>query len=591
MPRARGPGCFRRGIDHQKNVDMNQEVSTASAPPAAAPAAAARTFGHYALMRPLGGSTLTIAWLARDNRTGVTVRLLAARHAVGSDALRARCVDDAKRASQLSHPRLLPVHDVGCVDRFPYVSCLCDPALLPARVEENFTPMALRSLVRNGCELLEALAYAHEGSISHGDLGLHTLAFDASDRISLWGLGLGSAIAGARAQGIPTAGGLGGGLFGREVAAACLLIQHWIQGTPPHGEVDLPTLLDRWPTSDLRLPQELPMPIADSLRLMLDRAVETNPQRRFIHARSFHRAISGWRATEYPEDGGFDEMLQAQLRRNGHLPATEGLKTRVTHIVGMDKGRLDEMVEVLRQDLALTLSMLRAANASEMAVAGEGAAVTSVKRAMALLGTDGLRRVAGGQKPWPGTAKPHHATLLAQAMDRAHLAGYLAIEVAPSGADAENASLAAIFQNFGLVLGLYHFPDEIAQIQRLVLSSQGTDKPVTQDLAAMSVLGLDLQTLAVAFIRLLGLAEPLRLLVRPLSEEVVVRTPDTVEGWSRLIGTFANGVLKITELPQPQQPAALAELLGRYHSTLGLDEGQVRGAMRRAREKLSRHMR
>ncbi len=55
--------------------------------------------------------------------------------------------------------------------------------------------------------------------------------------------------------------------------------------------------------------------------------------------------------------------------------------------------------------------------------------------------------------------------------------------------------------------------------------------------------------------------------------------------------SFANGVLRITDLPQPEQPAALAALVGRYHSTLGLDEGQVRGAMRRAREKLSRHMR
>lgn len=56
---------------------------------------------------------------------------------------------------------------------------------------------------------------------------------------------------------------------------------------------------------------------------------------------------------------------------------------------------------------------------------------------------------------------------------------------------------------------------------------------------------------------------------------------------------FCHGELglRTTDLPQPNQPAALATLIGRYHSTLGLDEGQVRGAMRRAREKLSRHMR
>lgn len=592
MPGGVNPACSAEASirNQEKNTDMNQDVSAAV--PAAAPATAVRSFGPYTLIRLIGSSSLTIAWLARDTRSDQPVRLLAARQPVNSQAVRERCVEEARKASQLNHPRLLPAHEVGCVDRFPYVTTLCDPEHLPARIEDTFAPPALRSLVRNGCELLEGLAYAHEASIPHGDLGLHTLAFDTHDKVSLWGLGLGVAIAGARPQGIPSAGGLGGGLLGREIAGACLLIQHWIQGAPPHGEADMPALLDRWPTSKLSLPQELPMPIADSLRLMLDRAVETNPQRRFIHARSFHRALSGWHYTEYPEDGGFDAMLQAQLRRNGHLPATEGLRERVAHIAGMDKGRLDEMVEVLRQDLALTLSMLRAANASEMAAAGEeGAAVTSVKRAMALLGTDGLRRVSNGQQAWPGTAKPHHAVQLAQAIDRAHLAGYLAAEVAPGGTDAEGAALAGIFQNFGQILGLYHFPDEVAQIQRLVISSKGTDKPITPELAAKSVLGVDLQAMAIAFMRLWGLAEPLRHLVRPLNEDAVVRMPESLEAWSRLTGSFANGVLRITDLPQPEQPAALAALVGRYHSTLGLDEGQVRGAMRRAREKLSRHMR
>ena len=219
--------------------------AAAAAAQAAAPTAPARNFGHYALVRLLGRSSLTIAWLARDNRSGAMVRLLAARQPVNSETVRARCVEEARRASQLNHPRLLPAHEVGCVDRFPFVTSACDPALPPQRVEERFSPPALHSLIRNGCEMLEGLAYAHEASIPHGDLGLHTLAFDASDRVSLWGLGLGVAIASTRAQGIPTAGGLGGGLLGREIAAASLLIQHWIQGEPPPLEEVMKTMRER----------------------------------------------------------------------------------------------------------------------------------------------------------------------------------------------------------------------------------------------------------------------------------------------------------------------------------------------------------
>lgn len=576
------------------SVDTVPPAPQAESAPDASPASLPimRMFSHFGLVRMLGRSSVTIAWLAVDTRTGQPVRLLASRQPINAQAVRERCLDDARRAARLVHPRLMPVRDIGCVDRFPYLTCDVDSGHLP-KAEERATPMPLKDIVRHGVELLEGLAYAHEGSVLHGDLGLHTVAIDAAGHLQLWGLGLGVALMGSRPGGVAQVAGLAT-LFGREVAAASLLIQHGLIEGPPLGEPDMPTLLDRWPATDMRLPHELPVPIPDSLRLIINRGVESNPQRRYIQARSFERALSGWHQTQMPDQGGFDAMLAERLRRAGHLPAMPALSQRVMSVGAMEKQRLDDMVDLLLEDVALSLAMLRAANSAEIAAANADADVTTVHRAMQLMGTNGLRRVANSLKPWPGLLKPTQAALLEQAMNRAHLAGHLAAFLAPAGLDAEMALLAAQFQNLGALLAAYHFPDEVQQIARLVASGAeaGTEGlSITEELAATSVIGVDLPGLAAAFLRVWGLAESLRALVRPLSRDRAVRAPTSPQGWARVVGSYANEVVAVAELPQPAQPEALSAVVGRYRSALALDEAQVRHAMRRARDKLGRHLR
>ena len=81
-------------------------------------------------------------------------------------------------------------------------------------------------------------------------------------------------------------------LLAREIAACGLLMHHWLLGRAPFGEPDMPTLLGRLTTTDLRLPLELSMPVPLSLRLIVDRSTDLHPQRRFVHARSFERVLS-----------------------------------------------------------------------------------------------------------------------------------------------------------------------------------------------------------------------------------------------------------------------------------------------------------
>ncbi|MEY2873253.1 MAG: hypothetical protein RLZZ373_624 [Pseudomonadota bacterium] len=574
---------------------MTDAAMTAPAP---APAPVLRTFGDFGLLRLLGRSSLTIAWLAIDNRTKEPVRLLASTQPVNAAATRTRCIEDVQRAARLVHPRIAAVRRVGCVDRFPYLVCDAEPGDLDAP-SLAATVLSLDDLVLRGHDLLDALSYVHEAAMVHGDIGQHTVMLDSAGRLRLWGCGLGQALANARATADPqspqqtavAAAPSLGFLLSREIAACGLLIQHWLLGRPPAGEPDMPTLLNQKATIDLRLPTEVPQPVPASLRLIINRAIDLHPQRRFVHARSFERVLGNWRQSQLLGDNSFDAVLAERIRRGGHLPARPMLSDRVTLIASMEKQRLDTVVDVLLEDIGLSLGLLRYANSAEATVATADGPVLTVNRAMLLMGTAGLRRVASGMKMWPGTLKPMGIRALEAAMKRALLAGHLAEHLAPAGMDAEAAMLAAQFQHLGLLLAAYHFPEELQQIARLrVAGDVGSGQPISEETATLAVLGVDLPGLTDSFLRLWGLNETMRQRVRPIPLDRRILSPNTPGGWLKLVASCANEIVAVTELPQPAQPEALTLVLDRYHNALALDTEQVRGAMRQARDKLAHHL-
>ena len=570
-------------------TDDAVSAAPASAP-ASTPAPVIRAFAHFGLHRLIGRSSLTIAWLATDTRSGQTVRLLASTQPIAVAALRERCVEDAQRLARLEHPRLLPVREAGCVDRFPYLVCDAQPADLEASPAAQ-PVLGLDDAVRRGHDLLDGLAYVHEAGMVHGDIGVHTVVADSSGRLRLWGGGLGVALANARAV---AAGGQPmniGYFLSREIAACGLLMQHWLLGTPPAGEADMPALLERLASADLRLPLQTPTPVPESLRLIINRATDPHPQRRYLHARSFERVLGNWHQTQLLDDNGFDSILAERIRRGGHLPARPMLGQRVTQIANMEQQRLNTVVDVLLEDIGLSLAMLRAANSADTSAAAADEAVITVNRAMQLMGTSGLRRVASGMKAWPGTLKPMHLRTFDAAMNRALLAGHLAEGLAPGGMDAEAAQLAAQFQHLGRLLAAYHFPDELQQIARLKAAGDtDTGQPLSEETATLAVLGVDLPGLAMALLRLWGLTDALRQQVKPIPLDRRVQSPTTTAGWAKLVASCANEIVDIADQPQAAQPAALTHVLNRYHGVLALETEQVRAAMRQARDKLSRHL-
>jgi non-specific serine/threonine protein kinase len=222
--------------------------------------------------------------------------------------------------------------------------------------------------------------------------------------------------------------------------------------------------------------------------------------------------------------------------------------------------------------------------------------VTTVRRAVELLGTTGVRRAASGLRAWPGPLNPTAALALDRGMRLALLTGHVAEILAPAGLDAEATLLVAQLQHLGRLLVLYHFADEASQIDQLIAPTPDPAEPgrmtpgLTETAAAMAVIGVSLEALAGAVARHWGLDERIRELIQPLSTRVAVHSPEHVEGWLRLVASCAYETVAVSQMPATAQGRALAVVAGRYARGLGTTVESLLDALVRARQRLAGHM-
>lgn len=556
---------------------------------APAPAAAVRHFGRFELRQLIGRSTLTMAWMAHDPRARLDVMLMMPRKAPATRDAFDAWWEAARRSAKLSHPNLLTPLEVGHHDHYPFQS-FERPQGMTTLVEllAGKQPPAPMDITSWCADLLEGLAYAHDGGVVHGDLGLHSVVIDRQGRAAAWGLSTAHTAASMlQADGLRlqrTAGD-------RDVTSVGLLL-HWLLATQPAlDEQDLPTALDRIPQEIIRLPWQLPHPVPEALRAIVNRATDRFEKRRYLSARSFFRAISGWRKVQSEESGGALGLLVDRLHSVGHLPARNGLAQRVVQVARMETQRIDDLADVILQDPALSFELLRMVNSAHYGAQRE-TAVTTVRRAVQLVGVSGVRRAAGALRAWPGPLKEDAARALEQGLRHARLAGHLAETLVPAGLDAESALLAAQLQHLGRLLALYHFPDEAQQIQMLmqpqppVKEGEPITPGLTEEGAANAVLGVDLASLAMAVAKHWGLDDSMQELMQPLARDRTVRSPDTSPGWLRLVASCANELLDAARQPATLQAKALGQVAARYARTLDYTPDSLKEAMKTARQKL-----
>lgn len=128
--------------------------------------------GRFTILRLVGSGGFATVHEAVDCRLGRRVALKVARpECLITTSLRRRFVREAELAARLSHPHLVPVHEVGESEGFVYiVEEFCDGGSLAEWLERHPGPMDPRQAARVARALCDGVIEAHAAGICHRDI-------------------------------------------------------------------------------------------------------------------------------------------------------------------------------------------------------------------------------------------------------------------------------------------------------------------------------------------------------------------------------------------------------------------------------------
>src|SRR5262245_57854301 len=126
--------------------------------------------GPYEIESPLGAGGMGEVYRACDTRLERTVAIKILPREMSSDALRKQRFErEAKTISNLNHPHICVLHDVGSQDGLSYLVMEClEGETLAKRLEKG--PLPLEQVLKFGAQIADALDKAHRSCVVHRDL-------------------------------------------------------------------------------------------------------------------------------------------------------------------------------------------------------------------------------------------------------------------------------------------------------------------------------------------------------------------------------------------------------------------------------------
>lgn len=272
------------------------------------------------------------------------------------------------------------------------------------------------------------------------------------------------------------------------------------------------------------------------------------------------------------------EALLRRMREQSDFPALSEAIGEINRIAGSDREGVNALSNTVLKDFALTSKLLRLANVAYYNQVG-GGSIGTISRAVVVLGFDAVRSIALSLILFDNLENKAHAQQLKEEFVKLLYAGTLAREMAGrlQVRDVEEAFIGAMLHNLGRMLTMFYFPEESAEIARLM----ETEK-LGSHLASARVLGLSYEALGMGVARSWGFPDTLVASMKALPPGRVRKPGSLGERLCALAG-FSNELCDVVlATPDDARGKALAALASRYGDSVPVTVEQIGGLMEKA---------
>ena len=165
----------------------------------AAPSMIGQTISHYRIVGKLGGGGMGVVYDAEDTRLGRHVALKFIPENLLNDRKSLdRFIWEARAASQLNHPGICIIHDIGDMDAHPFmVMEKLEGISLKDRMLGK--PMEIDEILDIGIQVADALAACHAQGIIHRDIKPANIFITESGQVKILDFGVAKLAPGLRA--------------------------------------------------------------------------------------------------------------------------------------------------------------------------------------------------------------------------------------------------------------------------------------------------------------------------------------------------------------------------------------------------------
>ncbi|MDJ0698934.1 MAG: HDOD domain-containing protein [Woeseiaceae bacterium] len=541
--------------------------------------------GRYELIRRVGSGSQGSVYQARDPKLD---RLVAIKVLTAEDAeLCQRDADgtplEARIASKLKHPNIIPIYDAGECEAGPYLVFEFVEGKPLSQILKANGPYTIEQVAPLIKSILKALTTAHAAEILHLDLSPRNILLDSDGHPRVMDFGLAQYVSIAREPSEFATGTL------RYMAP-----EHFL-GRPRGPFTDVFALGSTFFELVAGKPAMRGGKLEEIKYSIIADAVDYSPLMGDPHGEVFARFVAGALEKErdgrYPDAGAMNEafelfleetglgdkanmegsshstveFLLRRMQRTGDFPAISRTLSDINRLTGEEdkEANADKLANVILRDLALTQKLLKLVNSSFYGA--RSTEIESISQAVVFLGVEQVRMTANSLAFF-GHMKSD-SNVLKDSMTKSFMAGLIARHLAKRAKlpGAEEAFISGMCQNLGENLVIFYFADEYDDIT--ARRAEGLDRAA----AARGVLGVGYAEVGAAVAKVWNLPAGIIDAIRGVPPGPVKLAANDADQL-RDIAVFANELCDLFQrCKRDDVEQAMLELLDRFRLSVPLD--------------------